>query len=215
MEEERTICKWCRGDPLLMAYHETEWGVPVHDDHRHFEYLALEVMQCGLNWLLVLKKREAIRQAFCDFDFEKVAAFTQADIVRAMEIPGMIRSANKIKAVAANAGIFREIQREYGSFDRWIWSFTDGMTWIYQEHDQIWEAATPLSDKISAALKKRGMKYLGSVTVYAYLQAVGMVNDHERGCWLYQHVAEQFPVRVISKRRPEQVQEHFPRNGNG
>lgn len=201
MERNLKICEWCKNHPLLVEYHEQEWGIPIHEDKKHFEYLVLEVMQCGLNWLLILKKRRAISEAFYGFDYEKVASFTQQDIERALEIPGMIRSIRKINAVVNNAKVFVKIQKEFNSFDNWIWSFTEKKTWVYKKHDIIPEATTELSNVISLELKKRGMKYLGSITVYAHLQAVGIVNDHERDCYIYQYIIDNFPTKYITYNR--------------
>ncbi len=195
MPDTSQVCSWCRGDKLLYDYHCGEWGIPLHDDVRHFEYLALEAMQCGLSWLLVLKKRDAIRKAFSGFDVRRVAGYTEADIQTALEVPGMIRSAGKIRAVVNNAGVFCKMQEEYGSFDSWLWSYTDGKTLVYKSHRSGLPASNSLSDEISAFLRKRGMKYLGSVTVYSYLQSAGIINDHEPCCRLYEYINSSFPVR--------------------
>lgn len=179
-------CQWCRDGGLLEQYHDTEWGIPCHDDRLLFEYLMLEAMSCGLSWKLMLQKREIFRACFAGFDCEKVAALTEADIDRAMEYPGMIRSRRKIAAIISNARCFLQIQEEFGSFDKYIWSYTEGQTYIYQCHlDGAWLTKNELSDRIAADLKKRGFKLLGSTLVYSYLQAIGIINDHAPDCPMF------------------------------
>lgn len=179
-------CAWCCDGGIVQKYHDEEWGICVHDDRRHFEYLLMEAMQCGLNWTMMLKKREIFRECFADFDFHKVAGFGEADVERILSAQGMIRSRRKILAVIANARCFEAIAREWSSFDRYIWSFTGGETWVYPKHHKgEWETRNELSDRVSADLKKRGFRFLGSVTVYSHLQACGMINDHEPECWMY------------------------------
>ena len=186
---DRTRCNWCRGNDLLLTYHDREWGVPVHDDKKHFEYLTLEAMQCGLNWLIMLKKRGIIQRCFDDFDYEKIAGYSEEDVQRIMNTEGMIRSERKIKAIIHNAMKFREIVQEHGSFDKYIWSFTDGKTYIYKKHlDGQPEARNELSDAISKDLKRRGFQFLGSVTVFAYLQSAGIINDHQKSCWKFKEL---------------------------
>lgn len=183
---EKTRCKWCLGNELLLDYHDREWGVPLHDDKKHFGYLTLEVMQCGLNWLMMLKKRNVIRDCFDDFDYEKVALYSEKDIQRIMQTDEMIHSERKIKAVINNAIKYKEIIEEYGSFDKYIWSFTDGKTYIYKKHlEGQTEACNELSDIISKDLKRKGFKFLGSITVYSYLQSAGIINDHLADCWRF------------------------------
>ena len=183
---EKTRCKWCLGNELLLDYHDREWGVPLHDDKKHFEYLTLEVMQCGLNWLMMLKKRNVIRDCFDDFDYEKVALYSEKDIQRIMQTNEMIHSERKIKAVINNAIKYKEIIEEYGSFDKYIWSFTDGKTYIYKKHlEGQTEACNELSDIISKDLKRKGFKFLGSITAYSYLQSAGIINDHLADCWRF------------------------------
>lgn len=193
------ICAWCKTHPLLYEYHNKEWGIPVHDDKKHFEFLTMEVMQCGLSWLLVVKKREALRAAFADFDYRKIAEFTEEDIRRAMEVPDMIRSERKIRAVINNAKVFIQIQEEFGSFDNWIWSFTDNKTYVYKRHQYDCPVSNELSDKMSKCLKKRGVKYLGTITVYSHLQAAGIINEHWDGCRYYKHINENYPVVFLDE----------------
>ena len=184
-------CAWCRDGGRMEAYHDTQWGIPLHDDRGQFEFLMMEVMQCGLSWALMLKKREIFRECFAGFDYEQVAGFTEADIARILETPGMIRSRRKIEAVIRNAQLFLEVIREYGSFSRYLWGFTGGKTYIYRAHHQgAWEASNALSDRISRDLKRRGFKYLGSITVYSHLQACGVINDHEPTCWMYPKLSQ-------------------------
>lgn len=193
-------CKWCCDGGLLQEYHDKEWGIPLHNDPMQFEFLSLEVMQCGLNWMMMLKKREIFRQCFADFDFEKVALFDEADVQRIMETPNMIRSERKIRAIINNARCFQAIRAQFGSFDAYLWGFTDGETYLYPKHQQgEWVAKNALSDRISADLKKRGFKYLGSITVYSHLQACGMINDHEPTCFLYDHVLHNARIRWIEE----------------
>lgn len=183
-----SVCSWCTVNPTMYAYHNNEWGIPIHDDSKHFEFLVLEVMQCGLNWMMILKKREIIRQVFADYDVKKVAEFTQVDIDRAMSEPQMIHSINKIKAVIKNANIFIELQDKYGSFDNWLWSYTENKTFVYESHKGFIPVKNKLSDTIAVALKRLGVKYLGSITIYSHLQAAGLINDHDRCCRMYEQI---------------------------
>ena len=175
-------CRWCNLDnPLYVDYHDREWGVPVHDDHRLFEMLILEGFQAGLSWECVLNKREAFRNAFDDFDCKKIAQYDTAKLESLCQDAGIIRNRLKIAAAVSNARVFMNIQSECGTFDQYIWRFTGGKT-IYE-----WDkASSPLSDAISRDLKKRGMKFVGTTIIYAYLQAIGIINSHEEGCWLHQ-----------------------------
>ena len=187
---DRTRCSWCLGNDLLLAYHDQEWGVPVHDDRKHFEYLTLEVMQCGLNWLMMLKKRNTIRTCFDGFNYEKIACYSGNDIQRIMNTEGMIHSERKIRAVIHNAMKFKGIIREYGTFDRYIWSFTGGKTYLYKKHlDGQPETRNELSDAVSKDLKRRGFQFLGSITVFSYLQSAGIINDHAESCWRFKELS--------------------------
>lgn len=182
-------CRWCRDGGLNEAYHDSEWGVPVWDDKKQFEFLSLEVMQCGLSWSLMLKKREIFKKCFADFDFMAVAEFTEDDILRIMSIDGMIRSRRKIEALISNAKAFIEVRREFGTFSDYLWGFTEGRSLVYIKHQQgQWEAKNDLSEEISRDLRRRGFKFLGPVTVYAHLQAAGLINDHEPECFMYQRL---------------------------
>ena len=187
---DKARCSWCLGNDLLLTYHDREWGVPLHDDRKHFEYLTLEVMQCGLNWLMMLKKRDILRECFDGFDYEKTACYSESNIQRILNTEGMIRSERKIRAVIHNAVQFKEIIREYGTFDAYIWSFTDGKTYIYKTHlDGQFETRNELSDAVSKDLKRRGFKFLGTITVFSYLQSAGIINDHSEKCWRFRELS--------------------------
>ncbi len=177
-------CFWVdEKSEIYVKYHDEEWGVPEFDDRKLFELLILESFQAGLSWITVLKKREAFREAFDNFDVKKVAKYNEQKISELLQNEKIIRSKGKISASVNNAEIFMEIQKEYGSFSNYIWSFTDGKV-IKNKSDKI-PVSTPLSDKISKDLKNRGMKYVGTVIVYSYLQAIGVVNDHDKTCFKY------------------------------
>ena len=179
-------CGWCKDGGLLEYYHDKEWGVPCHDDRMLYEYLMMECMSAGLSWKLMLQKRDIFRKCFAGFDFGKVAAFTEADVERILLFPGMIRSRRKIEAIVSNARCYVRIREEYGSFDRYIWSFTDGQTIIYRRHiEGEWLTTSELSDEISGDLKRCGFKFLGSTLVYSYLQGIGIVNDHFTYCDMF------------------------------
>lgn len=193
-------CDWSRSNGLLTAYHADEWGVPVHDDRKQFEFLMMEVMQCGLNWNMMLQKREIFRACFDGFDFDKVAAYGEADIQHILATPGMIRSRRKIEAIIRNARCFQNIRAEFGSFDQYLWRYSGGQTILYQRHDKGWiPAGNGLSDKISRDLKKRGFQYLGSITVYSHLQACGIINDHSGDCPCFARINSASPT--VRKRR--------------
>lgn len=187
-------CAWCQALEILEQYHDGEWGIPIHDDRRQFEYLMMEVMQCGLNWTMMLKKREVFRSCFDGFDYAKIALYDDRKVQEIMQTPGMIRSERKIKAVIGNARAFLKLREEYGSFDRFLWSYSGFKTLIYNSHQLCGVSQNELSDAISLELKKRGFKYLGSITVYSHLQACGIINDHEAGCFLYQKIVEEYPI---------------------
>ncbi len=177
-------CFWVdENSQIYKDYHDNEWGVPKYDDHELFELLILESFQAGLSWLTVLKKREAFRLAFDNFDVKKVANYDENKVNELLQNEGIIRSRSKINSAISNAKIFIQIQKEYGSFSKYIWSFTDGK--IIKNKNDKFEVSTPLSDKISKDLKKRGMKYVGTVIIYSYLQSIGIINDHETGCFKY------------------------------
>ena len=193
-------CSWCLGSEAMKKYHDEEWGVPLHDDRKQFEFLMLEAMQCGLSWDLMIKKREIFRSCFDQFDYDRIAAYTESDIDRIMNTEGMIRSRRKIEAVINNARCFRKIREEHGSFSDWLWKFSGGKTILYIGHETGKGAVSSgLSDEIAKELKKYGFKYLGSITVYSHLQACGIINDHGKGCPCYMRIIEQYPT--VRKRR--------------
>ena len=177
-------CFWVdEKSDIYVKYHDEEWGIPKHNDRDLFELLILEGFQAGLSWLCVLKKREAFREAFDNFDVKKVAQYNEKKIEELLKNEKIIRSRNKIESAIKNAEIFIKIQKEFGSFSNYIWGFTDGK--IIKNTTDKFEVSTPLSDIISKDLKKRGMKYVGTVIIYSYLQAIGIVNDHETTCCKY------------------------------
>ena len=182
MEQKR--CRWCQGDALLLKYHDEEWGVfPLHQERGLFEMLTLETMQCGLSWKTVLHKREAMCAAFDNFDPVKIAAYGPQELERCLNAPGVIHSRGKISGMINNARCFLKIAEEFGSFDAYLWAFSGGK--VLRGDGETMPAQTPLSEKISADLRRRGFKYTGPVVIYSYLQAVGMVNDHEKDCCLF------------------------------
>jgi DNA-3-methyladenine glycosylase I len=167
-----------------MAYHDSEWGVPVHDDRLHFEFLLLEGAQAGLSWYTVLRKRTAYRAAFADFDPERVAAFGEAEVAALLDNPGIIRNRQKVQAAVTNARCFLAVQEEFGSFDAYVWRFVDGRPIVNSVRELADYAATsPESDALSKDLKQRGFKFVGSTIVYAHMQATGLVNDHAEACF--------------------------------
>ena len=181
-----STCHWNFSFEAMKTYHDTEWGVPIHDDRLMFEHLTLEAMQCGLSWSLMIKKRGIFRACFDGFDYDRIAAYGEEDIERIMNTEGMIRSRRKIEAVIHNARCFRQVRREHGSFCQWLWAHTGGKTVLYAGHeDGRLPVSNGLSDEIAGELKAYGFKYLGAVTVYAHLQACGLVNDHAGDCPCY------------------------------
>jgi DNA-3-methyladenine glycosylase I len=180
MEKKR--CFWVdEKSPVYVKYHDEEWGVPVYDDKKLYEMLLLETFQAGLSWITILRKREAFREAFDNFSVEKVASYKEEKLEELMQNQGLIRNRKKMEAAIKNAKIFMEIQTEFGSFSNYLWGFTGGQIIVNQDDD--FPVKTPLSDNLSKDLKKRGMGFVGSVTIYSYLQAVGVVNDHELSCF--------------------------------
>ena len=186
----KTRCEWVNAnDPLMVDYHDREWGLPVHDDRKHFEFLVLEAAQAGLSWSIVLKKREGYRRAFSDFDPEKVARFTDKRIERLVADPSIIRNRLKIAAAVKNARHFLAVQQEFGSFDGYCWRFVDGRPIVHgRTSTKDIPATSPQSDAFSKDLKQRGFSFVGSTVIYAHMQAVGMVNDHLVECFRYREV---------------------------
>lgn len=177
-------CAWLNDDPLYIRYHDEEWGVPVHDDQKMFEFLLLETFQAGLSWFTILRKRENFRQAFDNFDYHKIATYDAAKLEELMQNPGIIRNRQKINAAVNNARQFLEVQKTEGSFCNYLWKFVDGEP-VQNQWQSLKEvpATTSLSDSISKDLKKKGFKFVGSTTIYAHMQACGMVNDHTTDCF--------------------------------
>ena len=179
-------CTWCGNDPLYQQYHDNEWGVPCHDDKKLFEFLLLEGAQAGLSWITVLRKREAYRSAFADFDVKRVAAFTEKDVERLMNDAGIVRNRLKIASAISNARLFMDVQQEFGSFSDYLWGYVDDRPIVNQwlSHGEI-PATTALSDLIAKDMKKRGFKFFGTTICYAHMQAMGLVNDHTADCFRY------------------------------
>jgi DNA-3-methyladenine glycosylase I len=179
-------CSWCGDDPLYVKYHDEEWGVPVHSDEKHFEFLVLESAQAGLSWITVLRKRENYRIAYDDFDFNKVAQYDDEKIVELLQNAGIIRNKLKIAASINNAKMFLKVQEEFGSFDNYIWAFVGNIPVInHWENTANVPATSDLSDRVSKDFKKRGFKFLGSTITYTHLQATGIINDHISSCFRY------------------------------
>lgn len=187
MKKQR--CWWCEDDPLYIEYHDTEWGVPVKDDEKLFEFLILETFQAGLSWITVLRKRENFRKAFDQFDYKKIANYTEEKVQELLQDAGIIRNKLKIRATITNAQAFLKIQEEFGSFSTYIWGFVAGeqIQNKLKSKSQV-PANTQLSDRISKDLKKRGLKFVGTTVVYAHMQATGMVNDHLVTCFRHKEV---------------------------
>jgi len=187
--DEKIRCPWCLSFDQYVRYHDEEWGVPVHDDRKHFEFLILEGAQAGLSWSTILKKREGYRQNFADFDPEKVAKFTVKKIEKILQDPRIIRNKLKVYAAVNNAKRFLEVQKEFGSFDKYIWGFVNQKPiknkWKNHKHAP---ATTKESDALSKDLIKRGFKFVGSTVIYAHMQACGLVNDHMLTCFRYNEV---------------------------
>jgi DNA-3-methyladenine glycosylase I len=185
-----TRCRWATTD-LSIPYHDTEWGVPLHDDQRLFEFLVLEGAQAGLSWETILKKRDTYRTAFDDFDPARVARYTTRKVEKLLANPGIVRNRLKVESAVSNAKAFLDVQKEHGSFDAYVWRFVDGKprvnTWTAL--GQV-PASTPQSDAMSKDLKKRGFRFVGSTICYAFMQATGMVNDHATNCFRYRQVAK-------------------------
>jgi len=189
MSETITRCQWCGSDPLYVQYHDEEWGVPLYDEQRLFEFLTLETFQAGLSWITVLRKRENFRKAFDGFDYKRIAGYDERKKEELRQDAGIIRNRLKIEATITNAQAFMAVQKEFGSFKEYIWGFVNGKP-IQNGFKKMTDipAMTNLSDEISKDLKKRGFKFVGSTVVYAHMQATGMVNDHTTDCFRYREV---------------------------
>ena len=189
--KEKNRCSWCLKFDQYIEYHDQEWGVPVHDDNIHFEFLVLEGAQAGLSWATILKKREGYRKAFANFDPKKVARFTEAKMEKILLNPGIVRNRLKVKAAINNARCFLAIQKEFGSFDNYIWRFVNGKPIVnrWKTMDKV-PATSKHSDALSEDLIRRGFKFVGSTVIYAHMQACGLVNDHLVSCWRYPLLAK-------------------------
>ena len=188
---KKVRCSWCGDDPLYVEYHDTEWGVPVYADHVLFEYLLLETFQAGLSWITILRKRQNFAQAFDNFDYQKIALYDERKCEDLIQNKGIIRNKLKIKSAIGNANSFIAIQKEFGSFSAYIWNFTNNES-LNNNHQSVHEipASTKLSEEISKDLKKRGFKFVGATVVYAFMQAIGMVNDHVKTCFRYKELVQ-------------------------
>jgi DNA-3-methyladenine glycosylase I len=180
----KSRCNWAGEKDYMIAYHDHEWGVPVHDDNKHFEFLVLEGAQAGLSWDTILKKREGYRRNFAGFDPRMVAAFTDQQLEAMLKNPGIVRNRLKVFSARKNAVAFLKIQEEFGSFDAYVWPFVGHETIVSRpESDEDFQATTPESDALSKDLKKRGFTFVGSTIIYAHMQATGLVDDHMKGCF--------------------------------
>ena len=201
-----SYCNWNGTSLINHRYHDEEWGVPLHDDIRQFEFLMLEVMQCGLSWDLIINKREIFRQCFDAFNYDKIASYGEDDIKRILATPGMIKSLGKVKAIINNAKCFQKIRAEFGSFDAYLWKWSKGKTILYNKHNEGFIPVTNgLSDTISKDLQKRGFKYLGSITIYSHLQACGIINDHDIDCPRYKYITEHYPCVHLRRYKEKNI----------
>ena len=198
-------CGWAFANEMTRVYHDTEWGIPVHDDRQMFEHLTLECLQCGLSWGLMMKKREIFRACFDNFEYDRIAAYDESDVRRILNTEGMLKSERKVRAVINNARCYQKLREEFGSFCDWLWSFSGGRTIVYNGHpDGKVPVSNGLSDRISRELKKRGFKYIGAITIYSHLQACGIINDHDKDCLCYHRINSAHPT--IVKRRDHEAQ---------
>lgn len=186
---EKNRCKWAESHELLRVYHDEEWGVPVRDDSKLFEFLVLDAFQAGLSWLTILKKRENFRKAFGNFDYKQIAKYSEKKVEELLRDEGIIRNKLKVKATITNAQAFMEVQKEFGTFNKYIWQFVEGKT--IQNKCKTWKdvpVTSEISDAISKDLKKRGFKFVGSTIIYAFTQAAGLINDHEISCFRFSEI---------------------------
>lgn len=192
-----SYCGWFSANDLQRQYHE-EWGTPLHDDQMQFEYISLEVMQCGLSFGLILRRREALRQCFANFDYDQVARFGDPDVDAIMHTDGMIKAERKIRAIISNAQAFQRVRTEFGTFSDYLWGFTDGKTVLYKGHEAgLIPASNALSERVSKDLKKRGFKFVGPVVIYSHLQACGIINDHDAECPRRAELIAKYPTVVM------------------
>jgi len=185
----KTRCEWCGDDPLYMKYHDKEWGVPVHNDRKLFEFLILEGAQAGLSWITILRKRPAYREAFDQFDFNKIAKYNERKIQSLLKNPGIVRNRLKVRGTVTNARAFLLVREEFGTFNKYIWQFVEGEP-IQNKYKNLKTipAQTAISDSLAKDLKKRGFTFVGSTICYAFMQAIGMVNDHTVSCFRYKEL---------------------------
>lgn len=192
-------CTWAHG-PLDKDYHDKEWGRPLFDDQKQFEFLMLEVMQCGLSWSLMLKKRDIFRKVFFNFDYNKLATLQEKDILEIFNTSGMIKSMRKIRAVIQNARAFQKIRAAFGSFSNYLWAYSQGHVILYHDHEKgKLPSQNGLSQKISHDLRARGFTFLGPVTIYSHLQACGMINDHGKDCPVYEQINQKYKTIHLEK----------------
>ncbi|MGN1407607.1 DNA-3-methyladenine glycosylase I [Lactobacillus sp.] len=189
-------CAWFKENNFRQAYHE-EWGTPCHDDQKLFEFLVLEVMQCGLSFSLMLDRREAMRAALDQYDYRKIAKYGQADFDRVMAADGMIHSSRKILALITDAQAYEKVIADFGSFDQYLWQYTDGQSLVYESHLKDVPTTNELAQRLSKDLKKRGFKFVGPVVMYSYLQACGLINDHDEACPRRQYLMDHYPTRLL------------------
>ncbi|HEY6474426.1 MAG TPA: DNA-3-methyladenine glycosylase I [Acidimicrobiales bacterium] len=194
VDDGRRRCDWAGTDPEMVAYHDTEWGVPVHDDGTHFEFLVLEGAQAGLSWSTILKRRSGYRKAFAGFDPVKVARFTPAKVEKLLTDTGIIRNRAKVQSTVRNAGLFLDVQKEFGSFDAYIWGFVGGRPVVnrWRRTAQL-PPTSPESEALSKDLRRRGFSFVGPTVCYAHLQAAGLINDHLVGCFRYDEITGAAP----------------------
>lgn len=201
-----SYCRWDTSSEENRHYHDTEWGVPSHDDVRQFEHLSMEVLQCGLNWDMMIRKREIFRSCFDSFDAQAVARYGEADVARIMATPGMIRSPRKIAAIINNAGRFCDLAEARGSFSAYLWDFTDGKTILYNRHASgCIPVSNGLSEKVSADLRRHGFTFLGPVVIYSHLQSSGLICDHDERCPRYAYITQNFPCTVLRRYKEKGV----------
>lgn len=190
-----SYCNWEHTSAVNRKYHDEEWGVPVHDDRTQFEFLSMEVMQCGLSWDLIINRREVFRSCFAGFDFDKVAKYTRDSVLKIMNTEGMIKSVQKIEAIISNAKCFQQIRQQFGSFDAYLWRYSENKTILYDKHEKGYiPVSNGVSALISRDLKRRGFKFLGPITIYSHLQACGIINDHDENCPRRAYINEHYPT---------------------
>ena len=204
-----SYCNWDFTFKLYRDYHDKEWGIPLHNDKKQFEFISLEVLQCGLNWKMMMDKRKIFRKCFDNFNYDLVAEYSQKDIKRILNTEGMIKSVRKIEAIINNAKCFQNIRKEFGSFSKYLWAFSDNKTILYDKHERGFiPASNGLSEQISKDLKRREFKYMGAIVVYSHLQACGIINDHDKHCPQYKLINSKYPT-VHKKRYLEKQVFHF------